>query len=344
MVAYLQKSEGSEGFHQIIDFLNASHIQYALPENPTIYVSFIKQFWKTATARTSANVEVELTATIDGQVKTITEASLRRHLKLEDSGGITTLPNLEIFDQLALMGAPKTSPSRITSSPSLLPQHTPVSTSQPPNTQPTPDAEEAVLMPNESPLHSVHSLGRDEGSLSLSELTVLCTNFSNKVTSLEAELAQTKQTYGTALTKLIKKKVEDPSKQGRKITKIDQDPSISLVHNEGTSWIQEDIEIQEKVSDDTKVVLEKEEPTELVEDQSSGEKGEKEVSTVDAKHSTVISEVSTAAANLVYIRRSAQKGKDKGKEIIEEDESVQKKTKKQLEQERLGHEKAIRLQ
>ncbi|GJY22936.1 hypothetical protein Tco_0396594 [Tanacetum coccineum] len=104
MVAYLQKSEGSEGFHQIIDFLNASHIQYALTENPTIYVSFIKQFWRTTTARTSANGEVELTATIDGQVKTITEASLRRHLKLEDNGGVTTLPNSEIFEQLALMG------------------------------------------------------------------------------------------------------------------------------------------------------------------------------------------------------------------------------------------------
>ncbi|GJW22222.1 hypothetical protein Tco_0032844 [Tanacetum coccineum] len=108
--------------------------------------------------------------------------------------------------------------------------------------------------PHESPLHNVHSLGRDEGSLSLSELTVLCTNLSNKVISLEAELAQTKQTYGTALTKLIKKVkkleqtvkstqarrririvvsddeegLEDPSKQGRKFTEIDQDPSISL--------------------------------------------------------------------------------------------------------------------
>ncbi|GJZ03236.1 hypothetical protein Tco_0521197 [Tanacetum coccineum] len=103
MIAYLQKSEGSEGFHQIIDFLNASHIQYALIENPTIYVSFIKQFWRTATARTSASGEVKLTATIDGQEKTITEASLRRHLKLEDNGGVTTLPNLAIFEQLALM-------------------------------------------------------------------------------------------------------------------------------------------------------------------------------------------------------------------------------------------------
>ncbi|GJS38823.1 hypothetical protein Tco_0563866 [Tanacetum coccineum] len=62
--------KGSEGFHQIIDFLNASHIQYALIENPTIYVSFIKQFWRTTTARTSATGEVELAAIIDGQEKT----------------------------------------------------------------------------------------------------------------------------------------------------------------------------------------------------------------------------------------------------------------------------------
>ncbi|GJY56178.1 hypothetical protein Tco_0455293 [Tanacetum coccineum] len=57
-----------------------------------------------ATARTIDEGKVEITASIDGQVKTITEASLRRHLKLEDSDGITSLPNTEIFEQLALMG------------------------------------------------------------------------------------------------------------------------------------------------------------------------------------------------------------------------------------------------
>ncbi|GJX08581.1 hypothetical protein Tco_0196513 [Tanacetum coccineum] len=309
MVAYLQKSEGSEGFHQIIDFLNASHIY--------------------------ANGEVELTATIDGQVKTITEASLRRHLKLEDNGGVTTLPNSEIFEQLALMSAPETSLSRITSSPSLSPQHTPVSTpstSQPPNTQPTPTTKEVVPMPHESHLYNVHLLGRDEGSVSLNELMDLCTSLSKKVGALENELQQTKNTYSTAITKLILRvkkleqkvkttkakrrarivlleDVEDSSKQGRKFSEIDIDPSISLVQDEEPLWFQEDTKIQEK-----------------------------------NKHSTVIPEVSTAAANLVYIRRSAQKRKDKGKAIIEEDESVQKKTKKQLEQERLGHEEAIRLQ
>ncbi|GKF23583.1 hypothetical protein Tco_0075905, partial [Tanacetum coccineum] len=47
---------------------------------------------------------MEITATIDGRVKTVTEASIRRHLKLEDSDGIITLPNTKIFEQLALLG------------------------------------------------------------------------------------------------------------------------------------------------------------------------------------------------------------------------------------------------
>nr|GEW88570.1 hypothetical protein [Tanacetum cinerariifolium] len=135
---------------------------------------------------------------------------------------------------------------------------------------------------------------------------------------------KTKLTYGVAYTKLIlrvkklehkvktsqhkrrarmvlfddEEDLEDPSKQGRKIAKIDENPSIPL-------------------------------PTELVEDLDSGENGEKEIS-------TVILEVSIAAKNLVYIRRSAKKRKDKGKAIMKEDKSVQKKSKKQLEQERLG--------
>ncbi|GJX35772.1 hypothetical protein Tco_0247329 [Tanacetum coccineum] len=104
MVAYLQKSEGSEGFHQIIDFLTVSHIRYALTESPIIFVSLIEQFWQTAFASTLENGDMEITATIDGKVKVVSEASIRRHIKLEDSDGISTLPTLEIFEQLALMG------------------------------------------------------------------------------------------------------------------------------------------------------------------------------------------------------------------------------------------------
>ncbi|GKF74983.1 hypothetical protein Tco_0224427, partial [Tanacetum coccineum] len=174
------------------------------------------------------------------------------------------------------------------------------------------------------PLHSVHLLRRDDGSLSLNELTDLYTSLSKKVEGLRSELKQTKQTYSTAITKLILR-VKKLEQKGRKISAIDKDPTISLVQPE--QEMEHDVGIAE-----------------IVEDQGSGEKGEKEVSTVGAEHSTVIPEVSTAATNLVYIRRSAHKRKDKGKAIMEEDESVQKKTKKQLEQEILGHEEAIRLQ
>nr|GEV29459.1 ribonuclease H-like domain-containing protein [Tanacetum cinerariifolium] len=48
--------------------------------------------------------EIEITTTIDGRVKSITKASIRRHLKLEDYKGISNLPNTENFEQLALIG------------------------------------------------------------------------------------------------------------------------------------------------------------------------------------------------------------------------------------------------
>ncbi|GJZ24050.1 putative ribonuclease H-like domain-containing protein [Tanacetum coccineum] len=104
MVTYLEKSEGSKGFHQIVDFLTASHIRYALTKSTTIYVSLIEQFWQTATASTLENCDMETTATIDGKVKVVSKASIRRHLKLEDSDGISDLHTTEIFEQLALMG------------------------------------------------------------------------------------------------------------------------------------------------------------------------------------------------------------------------------------------------
>ncbi|GJY41119.1 putative ribonuclease H-like domain-containing protein [Tanacetum coccineum] len=62
------KSEGSEGFHKIVDFLTASHIS------------------------TLENGDMQITATIDGKVKVVSEASIRRHLKLEDSDGISDMP------------------------------------------------------------------------------------------------------------------------------------------------------------------------------------------------------------------------------------------------------------
>ncbi|GJX18442.1 hypothetical protein Tco_0221119 [Tanacetum coccineum] len=182
-------------------------------------------------------------------------------------------------------------------------------------------AEEAATMPHDSPLLRVHSLGSDEGSMTLHELTVLYTTLSKKVESLESDLKQTKLTYGATYTKLVIKvkklenriksskarrrvrlsvsedegSLEDPSKQGRKIAQLDEDEGITLF-------------------------------------------------TAPEEVSTASLEVKTAAKSLVYIRRSVAKRKDKGKAIMKEAEPVQIKTKLQLEKERLGYEEALRLQ
>ncbi|GJZ04785.1 hypothetical protein Tco_0538060 [Tanacetum coccineum] len=316
MVAYLKKPTGSEGFQEIVDFLNGSHIRFALIKNPTIYVSLIEKFWQTATVRTVDNVEQEITATVDGKEFTITEASVRRHLQLADVEGISALPTTEIFDHLSLMGehtplfpsmlAIQAEEGEGSGHPSE-PQPPP-SAAQPTNEEPIPnvptpnvpdetvyeewddrverattiaaslDAEQASggsprcqeamggsiaqtrfervpTLPRDSPFPRVHTLGSDQGCMTLQELMVLCTNFSKKVESLEADLKQTKQVDGAAYTKLIlkvkklKKAVktsysrrrakivvlddeedsEDSSKQGRMIEEIDQDVGVTLV-------------------------------------------------------------------------------------------------------------------
>nr|GEU65346.1 hypothetical protein [Tanacetum cinerariifolium] len=62
MIAILEKIEHNINFHQIVDFLEASHI------------------------------------------RTISESSLRRHIKLNDEEGISSLPDTELFENLSLMG------------------------------------------------------------------------------------------------------------------------------------------------------------------------------------------------------------------------------------------------
>nr|GFB60987.1 hypothetical protein [Tanacetum cinerariifolium] len=108
MIAYLNKSDASEGFEQILDFLNASMIQYALTINPTIYVSCIKQFWSSVSVK-KVNDVIRLQALIDRRKVIITEASVRQALHLDDAESIDCLPNEEIFVELARMGYEKPS-------------------------------------------------------------------------------------------------------------------------------------------------------------------------------------------------------------------------------------------
>ncbi|GJR87760.1 hypothetical protein Tco_0211771 [Tanacetum coccineum] len=211
-------------------------------------------------------------------------------------------------------------------------------------------------MPHDSPLHAVHLHGSAEGSVQQHDLTVLVTKLNDRIDGLEKDLQQTKKTYSTALTKLVlrvkkleyklksgkaKRKakivlsddeeiVEDSSKQGRKISQIDEDPTISLVQDEGISWIPQEEEVHEKLSDETEVLVQEETPTDIIEEHGSGEKGEMEISTANIQVSTASPPKVSTVVPHVYTRRSA---KDKGKAIMEEPatlKKVKKRTQVQL--------------
>nr|GEU80147.1 hypothetical protein [Tanacetum cinerariifolium] len=46
----------------------------------------------------------KILATVEGKLKTVSESSIRRNLKLNDEAGISTLPDADLFENLALMG------------------------------------------------------------------------------------------------------------------------------------------------------------------------------------------------------------------------------------------------
>nr|GFC36184.1 hypothetical protein [Tanacetum cinerariifolium] len=81
MIAILEKIEHNIDFHQIVDFVEASHIRIE-----------------------TMNEEKKILATVDGEPRTISESSLKRHLKLNDAEGISSLLNTELFENLLLMG------------------------------------------------------------------------------------------------------------------------------------------------------------------------------------------------------------------------------------------------
>nr|GEZ64798.1 hypothetical protein [Tanacetum cinerariifolium] len=64
MIAILEKYEHNVDFHQIVDFIEASHIRYALTINPTVNVSHIRQFWSTARIETT-DEGTKILATLD---------------------------------------------------------------------------------------------------------------------------------------------------------------------------------------------------------------------------------------------------------------------------------------
>ncbi|GJW68189.1 hypothetical protein Tco_0122613 [Tanacetum coccineum] len=76
LVAFLEKPKESNGFEEIIDFINASSVQYALT----------------------------IQALVDKKKVIISETSIRSDLKLDDADGTDCLPTTTVFAELERMG------------------------------------------------------------------------------------------------------------------------------------------------------------------------------------------------------------------------------------------------
>nr|GEW51074.1 hypothetical protein [Tanacetum cinerariifolium] len=98
-VSYLEKRKGWEAYEQILDFLNKSHIRYALTHHPPIvFDSLVKQFWATATVRTLEAGPSKIIATIDGNEVVVTESLIRTQLQLNDVNGLYEFTLHDVLD------------------------------------------------------------------------------------------------------------------------------------------------------------------------------------------------------------------------------------------------------
>nr|GEX98389.1 hypothetical protein [Tanacetum cinerariifolium] len=103
MVTCLEKTEENAEFHQIVEFLSTCSINYALTVSPTIYASYIEQFWNTAISKIVNSVK-QIHVIVDGKDVVISESSVGSDLLFNDEDGIAFLTNAKFFENLALMG------------------------------------------------------------------------------------------------------------------------------------------------------------------------------------------------------------------------------------------------
>ncbi|GJZ36117.1 hypothetical protein Tco_0581934 [Tanacetum coccineum] len=180
MVAFLEKCAKSYAFHEIIDFLNANQIRYALTVNPTIYTSCIEQFWATTKVKT-VNNERQIQALVDKKKVIITETSIRSDIHLKDAdanqedGEDSEIP----IDSQHILITTQPSTSK--------PQKKQSRRKQKKNTKVPHTSDSTANVPNEEHVltHSNDPLLSGEDRMKLTELMDMCTKFFKRVLDLE---------------------------------------------------------------------------------------------------------------------------------------------------------------
>ncbi|GJS18407.1 hypothetical protein Tco_0412879 [Tanacetum coccineum] len=259
MVAYLEKSTEHADFDEIVDFLNASPIRYAISVSLTIYVSYIKQFWSTAKIKI-VNNERQMRAKVDGKTIVISESSGRRDLQFNDEDDETV--HEERGDSMERAVTTAASLDVVWDSSNIIRTQS-MATLKEPIPQGTcsgsgPRHQDTILgdkpaqtrferfskQSNDLPLLRVNTLGSGKDRLKIIELMEICIKLSDKVLALEnIKTAQDLEIIN------LKKRVKNSTTQeeGRNIAKSDQDEEISFV--------QEDAETQGRYDHDIDVTI-----------------------------------------------------------------------------------------
>ncbi|GJS60181.1 retrovirus-related pol polyprotein from transposon TNT 1-94 [Tanacetum coccineum] len=325
--------------------------------NTMIHIDLLTKGFDAESVKTLDNGEIELIATVDGHEMSITEASVKRHLKLADADGISTLPTTEIFEQLALMRTTRTRSRRMgiripqsnvlphvtdealtkemhdglgraTTTASSLEAEQGSGNISKTQTKATPSRLSSLRTSSESGPGEGNTSRSGEGSMQLLELMEICTKLLDMVTTLEDELRSTKAVYNKSLITLTKrvKRLENKLKLKRRRSTIvhsleDEEASLDIEDPSKQGRMIEEIDQDKNVN-----LVKSNKQGEAHETADHGMESDVDFSTASPQNDD--DDEITLAETLVNIKRSAVK--DKGKAIMQESEPP-KKIKKRVQ-------------
>nr|GEU76520.1 hypothetical protein [Tanacetum cinerariifolium] len=228
MIVFLTKSDASEGFDQIVEFLNAYMIQYALMVNATIYVSCIKQFCISISIKKSNDV-VRLQAIERSMVRNMDIPSkflmYPRFLQLMINAQVDDFSSHNTkYTSPALTQKDEDDDHEVSAKPTP-PLPTPATTPPPPQQEhiPSPPQAESAQPsspPQQQPSHTTNIL-----MTLLNTLLETCATLTKQVANLE----QDKISQAIEITKL-KQRVRRRMHPNRgKIAELDADEDVTLV-------------------------------------------------------------------------------------------------------------------
>ncbi|GJR03545.1 ribonuclease H-like domain-containing protein [Tanacetum coccineum] len=154
------------------EYVSSCSLLLFLTLNPILSMTPMSiQFWQNCHSQTLANVTQQLVASIDSKEYTTTEASVRSKLQLADATRIHNLSDADIYAWIRTFGGYARGYCT------------------------------CYFYVGRGRYH----IGSAEASIQLKELMVLVPSLVTRVTSLEKELKETKQTLGNVVVKLVKK-------------------------------------------------------------------------------------------------------------------------------------------